>query len=173
MAGHGGDISVISTVEARVVRLLKGGRAEVSQGMVALLPACVGEQRARGASHSLMDRTGHTTGVIELAGCPKRPGLLASLAKDGSVRVWDVPLAACLATYAASASALVSQSSLAAASGCTMLRSWDPSVDGDNACRLYTQRAHGCSLEARRALCTPGPCLRLAQCPPASPSRAR
>ncbi len=59
----------------------------------------------------MVDRAGHTTAVIELAGCPKRPGLLASLAKDGSVRVWDVRLEACLATYAAGASALASQSS--------------------------------------------------------------
>lgn len=51
---------------------------------------------------------GHTSGVLELAACAGRPGLLASLGKDGSVRLWDAPKERCLATYAASASALVS-----------------------------------------------------------------
>ena len=50
---------------------------------------------------------GHTTAVVELAGCPWHPRLLASLARDGSVRVWDVGQEACLATYAAGATALV------------------------------------------------------------------
>ena len=55
--------------------------------------------------------------MVELAGCPWHPDLLASLAKDGSVRVWDVAQEICLVSYAANATALVSTS--VARAGCT------------------------------------------------------
>ncbi|CAL8464853.1 g4388 [Coccomyxa elongata] len=49
---------------------------------------------------------GHSAAVIDLVSCSARPGLLASLSKDGNVRVWDVPTETCMASFAADATAL-------------------------------------------------------------------
>lgn len=45
--------------------------------------------------------------MVELAACAGWPWLLASLAKDGGVRLWDARAERCLAAHAAGASALV------------------------------------------------------------------
>lgn len=50
---------------------------------------------------------GHTKEVIELAACAQQPALLLSLAKDGNVRLWDVPSEACLSTLQTEASSMV------------------------------------------------------------------
>lgn len=55
-----------------------------------------------------VDHVGHSAAVIDLVSCSARPGLLASLSKDGNVRVWDVPTETCMASFAADATALVS-----------------------------------------------------------------
>lgn len=54
---------------------------------------------------------GHTSAVIELASCAARPGLLASLSKDGNLRFWDVLNETCLGSFAADATAMVCKSS--------------------------------------------------------------
>lgn len=51
--------------------------------------------------------SGHVKEVVDLAACAARPGLLASLARDGNVRVWDAPSGACLASHTSDASCLV------------------------------------------------------------------
>jgi hypothetical protein len=43
---------------------------------------------------------GHSAEVASLSAADARPGLLASLATDGEVRLWDVISEACLLTYA-------------------------------------------------------------------------
>ena len=45
--------------------------------------------------------------MVDLAASGARPGLLASLARDGSVRVWDARSGACLAAHASDATCLV------------------------------------------------------------------
>ena len=74
VAGADACISVISVVEARVVRLLRG----------------------------------HAREVVDLAACAVRPRLLLSLARDGNLRLWDVPSEACLASIQTDATAIVS-----------------------------------------------------------------
>ncbi|PSC76625.1 wd g-beta repeat-containing [Micractinium conductrix] len=64
VAGADTNISVISVVEARVVKLLQG----------------------------------HTKEVAELAAVPAAPRLLASLSRDGNLRLWDLPSETCLAS---------------------------------------------------------------------------
>ena len=50
---------------------------------------------------------GHPGAVVSLAAVPGRPGMLASLGKDGTVRFWDVIMQQRLATVPAEATAMV------------------------------------------------------------------
>lgn len=52
-------------------------------------------------------RAGHTSAVIELSAPAERPGVLASLTRDGNLRVWDVCRETCLASHATDAASLV------------------------------------------------------------------
>ncbi|KAK9837156.1 hypothetical protein WJX81_006855 [Elliptochloris bilobata] len=49
---------------------------------------------------------GHSREVIDLVASAARPGLLASLARDGNLRVWDAACGACLASHESDATAL-------------------------------------------------------------------
>lgn len=50
---------------------------------------------------------GHPGAVVSLATVPRRPGMLASLGRDGTVRFWDAVLQQRLATVPAEATAMV------------------------------------------------------------------
>lgn len=50
---------------------------------------------------------GHPGAVVSLAAVPGRPGMLASLGRDGTVRFWDVISRQRLATVPAEATAMV------------------------------------------------------------------
>ena len=50
---------------------------------------------------------GHAKEVVDLAGSPARAGLLASLARDGNLRLWDAASGACLASHDSDATCLV------------------------------------------------------------------
>lgn len=50
---------------------------------------------------------GHAREVVELAACAGRPRLLASLGRDGGLRLWDVPSEACLASLQCDATSIV------------------------------------------------------------------
>ena len=54
---------------------------------------------------------GHEKDVVELAipcgQAVRGAGTLVSLAKDGNIRLWDVPAAVCLASYQSDATAMV------------------------------------------------------------------
>ncbi|KAK9805229.1 hypothetical protein WJX72_007289 [[Myrmecia] bisecta] len=75
VAGASDEIAIISVVEARVIKLLKG------------------PPRDPGAKPADKDP------IVELCSCPGRPGLLASLSKQGTARLWDVPSQKLLAVY--------------------------------------------------------------------------
>lgn len=51
---------------------------------------------------------GHTKDVVELSACSGRPGLLVSLSKDGTAKVWDVFQELCTTSYSTDAASLVS-----------------------------------------------------------------
>ncbi|KAK9857210.1 hypothetical protein WJX84_002581 [Apatococcus fuscideae] len=72
VAGADANISVISVVDAQVVRLLKGHRKE----------------------------------VLDLAACASIPGLLASLSRDGTARLWDVPSETCILSHSTDSNCL-------------------------------------------------------------------
>ena len=55
----------------------------------------------------LLASAGHQKEVVELCTCSGRPGLLASLSKDGNLRLWDVPSDTCLASIQTDATCLV------------------------------------------------------------------
>ena len=46
--------------------------------------------------------------MIHLGSCSGQPNLLASLSKDGELRLWDVPGEACLAVMQTDATSIVS-----------------------------------------------------------------
>ena len=50
---------------------------------------------------------GHAKEVVDLAGSPARAGLLASLARDGNLRLWDAGSGGCLASHDSDATCLV------------------------------------------------------------------
>ncbi|KAK9807273.1 hypothetical protein WJX73_006418 [Symbiochloris irregularis] len=49
---------------------------------------------------------GHASAVVDLSAAAEQPGILASLAKDGTLKVWDVARETCLATHATDAACL-------------------------------------------------------------------
>lgn len=53
---------------------------------------------------------GHSSTVVDLSAAADQPGILASLAKDGTLKVWDVARETCLATHATDAACLVRMS---------------------------------------------------------------
>jgi len=63
--------------------------------------------RAPRVKHTVLARAGGGREVVDLAASGARPGLLASLARDGGVRVWDARSGACLAAHASDAACLV------------------------------------------------------------------
>ena len=52
--------------------------------------------------------SGHKQEVLDLAGCAAVPGLIASLSKDGSARLWDAGSETCLLSHSTDSNCLVS-----------------------------------------------------------------
>ena len=77
VSGADSTISIISVVEAAVVKLLRG----------------------------------HTKDVVDLAATPAHPTLLASLSRDGNLRLWDVEKEVCLSSIATTDSTCIALSS--------------------------------------------------------------
>lgn len=55
---------------------------------------------------------GHTKDVVDLAAAANKQGVLASLSKDGNLRLWDAPAEQCLASYTTEANCLVRSPSM-------------------------------------------------------------